>query len=338
MSNSLPPDVVTSEVPDQPTASRVVVEMIGTELKITLPRPTFGRRSAIVTVDGDRLQVEHRGRTEERARRQLADIRVARLIDSEGPDTFQVHIDPHPGEGKRVRLPVRDEPEANWLAATIRQALGIPEAGDESAPFLERAEPPAGCPIVEEPLPDGIQFIVPPMGFQHPNVRYYGLLGLGYLAIGLVVGGFLYVADGLGHISIDDFLQLVWLVPVLFGLGFLAAVEEVIRRAGRHAMLSVGGNTLRLQQTNLYRTRRCEWPRSRIVDVRVGNNLEKCRLVGPRTQRVILDQTDPTWELHIHLRDGELVRLFDGYGDAELQWLATALRQALRVPVGAVCR
>jgi hypothetical protein len=331
MSNSLPPETVASEVPDQPAASRVGVQTTETGLRITLPRPMFGHRQVVIAADGDRLRVEQRGRTEEWVRRQLADVRVARLIDSEGPDTFQVHIDPHPGEGKRVRLPARDQAEADWLAVILRQALGLPEAGTQPAPFLERAEPPAGCSIVEEPLPAGVQFVVPPMGYRHPNVRYYGLLGVGYLAIGLVVGGFLYVFDGLGQIGngIDNYLQLVWFAPVLFGFGFVAAVEEFIRRAGRHATLTVAGDTLGLQQTNLYRTRRREWPRSRVVDVRVGSILEKRRLIGPRTRRVILDQTDPTWELHLHLRGGELIRLFDGYGDAELQWLATALRRAL---------
>jgi hypothetical protein len=46
---------------------------------------------------------------------------------------------------------------------------------------------------------------------------------------------------------------------------------------------------------------------------------------------VVLDRADPTWELHIHLTGGELVRLLDGYGDAELQWLATAVRRAIGI-------
>lgn len=329
MSHSLPPDVV----PDQPAASRVVVETTPTGLRLTLPRPTFGRRHAVVTIDGDRLRVEQRGRADEWAGRQLLDIHVARLIDSEGPDTFQVHVDPHPGEGKRVRLAAADRAEADWLAALLRHTLGMPEATNGPTPFLERAEPPAGCPIGEEPRPDGVVFVIPPMGFRHSNVRYYALLGLGYLALALVVGGFLCVADDLVRIGngIDDILQFVWLVPALGVIGFVGAVEEVVRRAGRHATLTVTGDRLAVEQTNLYRTRRREWPRSRIGDVRLGSNLEKRRLIGPRTRRMLLDQGDPTWELHVHLRGGERVRLFDGYGDADLQWLATALRRALAV-------
>jgi hypothetical protein len=31
------------------------------------------------------------------------------------------------------------------------------------------------------------------------------------------------------------------------------------------------------------------------------------------------------------LTDGTIIRLFDGYDDAELQWMATVLRRALRL-------
>lgn len=51
---------------------------------------------------------------------------MARLIDSEGPDYFQVHIDPDPDEGKRVRLLAGDQAEADWPAAVLRRALGMP--------------------------------------------------------------------------------------------------------------------------------------------------------------------------------------------------------------------
>src|SRR5215204_2485355 len=50
--------------------------------------------------------------------------------------------------------------------------------------------------------------------------------------------------------------------------------------------------------------------------------------VNPRTCQAVHDRTDPTWELQVHLAGGEIVRLLDGYSDAELQWLATALRRA----------
>lgn len=314
------------DLPRQPADSRVSVDRTDSELILTLPRAAFGRRPATLSVRGDRLRVDE---DHEWSRRQLADIRVARLIDSEGPDTFEVHIDPHPGEGKRVRLAPGPEAEARWLATTLRRTLGMTDGGP--APFLERPDRPAGCPIVEEPLAGGVRFIVPPAGFRHPDVRRYFLYALGYLAVGLGVGGFLaFIGDDAGD-AIGGFLPFVWLVPAVMGLGAFGGVEEAVRRARRHATLSVVGDTFVVRQTNLHRTREREWPRRHIADVRLGDTLAG-RAISPRTRQAVLDRTDPTWELHIRLRGGEVVRLFDGYGDAELQWLATALRRALGVP------
>jgi hypothetical protein len=328
------------DLPDQPEESRVFVDRTADELILTLPREAFGRQHATLTVLGDRLRVE-RGRAGdgEWARRQLADVRVARLIDSEGPDTFQVHIDPHPGEGKRVRLTLRGEAEARWLATTLRRALGMTDDdGDEPLPFLERPERPADCRIIEEPLARGVQFVIPPAGFGHPDVRRYLLLALAFLGAAAGVSAFLQFVLGPDGPDADvrDSLRFLWLFPGLLALGLVGAVEEVVRRARRHATLGVVGETLLVRQSNLYGTREREWPRSRVADVRVGHTLEGRSLLGPRTRRAVLDRSDPIWELHIHLTGGEVVRLFDGYGDADLQWLATALRRALAVPASPV--
>jgi hypothetical protein len=326
------------DLPEQPDDSRVLVERTGAGLKLTMPKEAFGRRRAVLAVTGDRLRVEQPRRAgdgdREWTRRQLADIRVGRIIDAEGPDTFQVHIDPHPGEGKRVRLTLGGEAEARWLATALRRALGLPDsAGGAAAPFLERAEPPAGCRIVQEQLPQGVKFVVPPTGFRHPDVRRYVWHGLGFLVLALAAGGFLCALPDPGQIHPDAgwFLPGLWLLPAVFGLGALGAAEEAVRRARRHAVLAVVGDRLLVGQTNLYGTRQQEWRRSRIADVRVGHTLDG-RVANPRTRRAVLDGTDPTWELHICPTGGEIARLLDGYGDAELQWLATALRRALRLP------
>jgi hypothetical protein len=316
---------------EQPVDSRVVVEQLGAELRLTLPRATFGRQHTVLTVAADRLRVEQHGGEQEWTRPQLADVRVARLIDSEGPDTFQVHIDPHPGEGQRVRLASTGEAEARWLATILRRVLAMPDADDGPAPFRERPNAPTGCRIVEEPLSRGVQFVIPPAGLRHPNVRYYFILGLGYLAVALVVGTVLqFIFDEVDD-EVRKSLSLLWFVPILFGLGAIGGVEEAIRRARRQVTLTVAGDTLSVRQTSLYGTRQREWPRFRIADVRVGDTLEG-RRIGPRTRRAVLDRSDPTWELHIHVKDGTIVRLLDGYGDADLQWLATALRRALGEP------
>jgi hypothetical protein len=311
------------DLPEQPIESRIEAAETGGELRLILPR-SLGRRPVELVVRGDRLRV---GEDREWSRRQLLDIRVARLTDSEGPDTFQVHIDPHPGEGKRVRLKLTDEAEARWLATTLRRALAMP---DGPASFLERAERPAGCRIIEEPLAQGIRFVVPPVGFRHPDARRYLLLALAFLGAAAGVIAFIQFAMDGPPDEAADLLRLLWFLPGVFGLGLVGAVAEAVRRARRHATLTVAGDTLHVSQTSPFGTRDKEWPRSRIADVRVGHTLEG-QVANPRIRRTVLDQADPTWELQIHLTGGELVRLLDGYGDADLQWLATAVRRGLGV-------
>src|SRR5262249_39676391 len=146
---------------EQPLDSRVMVESTAGGWQLNLPGGAFGRPRAVLTVLGDRLRVEQHklGGTQQQewTHRQLADIRVGRIGDSEGPDTFEVHIDPHPGEGKRARLRLAGEAEARWLATVLRRALGMPDAAEETtAPFLERLDPPDDCPILQEPGAEGI--------------------------------------------------------------------------------------------------------------------------------------------------------------------------------------
>ena len=320
---------------EQPAESRIVVERVGAELRLSLPRRAFGRRQAVLTIHDDRLRVEqgnHLAGRQEWSRHQLANIRVARIVDSEGPDTFEVHIEPHPGEGNRVHLAMTGEAEARWLATTLRRVLQIADADGSVAAFRERNEQPPGCKIVEERLARCARLVVPPVGYQHPDVRRYMRIGLGYLAVTLVASVLLFAMSDFKPLGdgATEILQFFWLLPIVFAIGVVGAIEEVVKRARRHATLTVDGDTLVVRQTNLYGTRERELHRSSVADIRVGDTLEG-RGVNPRSRQAIRDRTDPTWELHIHLADGTIVRLLDGYGDAELQWLATVLRRTLQV-------
>jgi hypothetical protein len=326
------------DLPEQPADSRLRVEPTADGLRLSLPPGVFGRRPRVLVVLGDRLRVERGEHQQEWARRQLAGVRVGRLVDSEGPDTFQVHIDPHPGEGKRVRLTLGGEAEARWLATTLRHALGLADDPDGTpAPFLERPDPPAGCNIRQEPRAQGVHFVIPPIGYRHPDVRRYLMYGLAYLAGALALAGFLSALPDTppDEVGLGGLFRTLWLLPVGLGLGVFAAAEEAVRRAHRHATLTVKGARLVISQTTLYGTRERTWRHFRIADVHVGDTLEG-QEINPRTRQAVHDRTDPTFELHVHLTDGQIVRLLDGYGDADLQWLATALRRALGVPAAGV--
>jgi hypothetical protein len=115
----------------QPAQSRIVVLQTREELTITMPRGWLGQGGDVLVVAGDQLEVVSPtlfGHDRQQwSRRQLADIRVGCIHDSDGPDTPEVQIEPHPGEGKRVRLRFKDEAEARWLATLLRRVLRIPE-------------------------------------------------------------------------------------------------------------------------------------------------------------------------------------------------------------------
>lgn len=324
---------------DPPEDTKLQVERTPHQLKIIWPK----KRGAL-TVCNERLTAEWArwfGSVETQwTRRQLAMVRVARIMQNEGPDTFEVLIDPYPGEGKRQRLWCVSEAEARWLATLLRQALCMPDVGvTDASPFLERAEQPAGSKLLHEPLSGGLRLIVPAMGFAHPNVRYYMLVTLGFLA-GTALAGplvYLFTQSGFFDPQVLDltwlrwlFQGLLWCIPGLLGLSFVGGVEEVVKRAHRHAVITLVDDTLCIQQTNLYLTWQREWSRAQIADVHVGSTLEGT-IKKAATRQLAYDNRDPIWELHIHLTDGTIIRLFDGYDDAELQWMATVLRRALRL-------
>src|SRR5262249_60615621 len=84
-------------------------------------------------------------------------------------------------------------------------------------------------------------------------------------------------------------------------------------------------------ESSPYGNKREKWPRLRIADVRVGDRPDG-RAIHPHIHHAAHDQANLNYELQIHLRNGEIVRILDNYGDAELQWMATVLRRSLRVP------
>jgi hypothetical protein len=303
---------------DQPADSAILVEPVDDAVKLSVPA-SAGRFARICLVfRPGQLLVERRkpfAKPEQFAWsvRQLADIRVQRHVDSDGPDSFEVHIDPHPGEGKRIRIDVRNDAEGRWLATKLRQGLGMPE---QPAAFLERDEQPTGSRLAIERSAQGVRIAVPPAGYAHPDVRRHFQSSVGALAgAGAASVFILFLLENVPPEELA-FLQLLWLIPLCLLVLAIGFFMEGIKRAQRDALLAVIEDRLILLQTNLYGTRRQEWPRERVADIRVGDSHPN-------------EHADPVWELQIHLKIGKTVGLLDGFGDAELQWIATVLRRAL---------
>jgi hypothetical protein len=111
-------------------------------------------------------------------------------------------------------------------------------------------------------------------------------------------------------------VAVIWIILWTFG-GVWDLVVGVWR-ARWQGQLTVAGDRLILRSTTLFGTRSRQWQRASVADVRIG--------------RAWGEFAEANCELQIHLKDGKIVRVLPGYGDPELQWLATVLRRTLRVP------
>jgi hypothetical protein len=308
---------------EQPSESEIVVLQHPEEMTVTVP---WRCRNVVLTVAGDELAVRRPklfgAEQHHWSRRQLADIRVGRMIYSEGPDTFRLHIQPYPGEGKGFCLPLADEAEARWLATLLRAALRLQEVSRPDE-FLEREQQPADSRIVWQESAEGVTLTVPPAGFAHSDVRSRLLCSIISLAAAALFGAVLSFLFKVGVIGL--------LSAGVGGSLAIAFLVDAVSRSRRQAVLSVSGDRLLVQQSSLYGVRSEEWPRLRLADVRIGDTLEG-KVANAYIRQSARDQAEATYELQIHLRNGEIVRFLDGYGDAELQWLATVLRRTLRLP------
>jgi hypothetical protein len=108
----------------------------------------------------------------------------------------------------------------------------------------------------------------------------------------------------------------------LLGSGALAwlLVVWVVRRARCRTTLVANEKGLTVvRSAPLRRPRRQEWPRDGMVALRFG-------IASPTPQG------GKGFALRLHTKDGGAVNVLTGDDDAELRWLATVLREALRVP------
>jgi hypothetical protein len=219
-------------------------------------------------------------------------------------------------------LALGDEAEARWLATLLRRAMGLPHEGSpaQASTFRERRAQPAGSRVLCQEMPDGVTLTVPPAGSGVKDRILCSLIALGGAAPFAV----------LVHLVFEDAV-IYYVFSGLGGLLGIAFLVDAGNQARRQVVLTVAGDRLIVQQTSLYGVRRQQWPRLRIADVRVGDSLDR-RALPPHIRQLARDQADPPFELQIHLRNGEIVRVLDEYGAAELQWMATVPRRALGVP------
>jgi hypothetical protein len=203
------------------------------------------------------------------------------------------------------------------LESPNKPRIVVADLGDEQAQQAEALQKPAGSNITLEEHADGVTLHVPPAGLWKGSkgLFAFSLLWNGFMTI--VTGGFVWalLAGGAGHLDALIFVAFIaafWAV----GLGLMLAGINMGRRC---AVLGVVGNDhLLVLQTGIFGSKRREWDRGQLEEIRAGPS-------GIETNGV------PIIELQIIPRRGKKVGLLAGRENDELHWLAAVLRHSLRL-------
>ena len=190
--------------------------------------------------------------------------------------------------------------------------------------YVDRVQPPPGCQLVFRRTPEGLRFEVPRRGLWHSNPDFLLVFALGWAGmVSLVTVGLL--KDRLTGGEIEPPMPLLlWLLLLTpFWIITTSLLAAVFWNASRRVVLELNANRLVLEMTDLLGSRRQVWPRSNLTDFRVDCYYGRTR----RTQLVVQTNTLLPVTLLTYWDPGECNR-------AELEWMATLLRNALRGDMG----
>jgi hypothetical protein len=189
----------------------------------------------------------------------------------------------------------------------VRKVAVVEE--DEATLFKENSEQPAGSRTIREEHQDGVTLHVPPQGVRRTSL----LLSPGIAAIAIHFG--IMFALALPNPNFFDFFSMLAGLTTLFGFVWMMAA-----RARRQAVFAVIDTRLLVLETTLFGSKRSEWDRSELYDVRSGEAFKNSR----KTKM---------FELQVWKRDGKKVVFLKGRDEAEMRWMATVLRHALHLPL-----
>jgi hypothetical protein len=220
------------------------------------------------------------------------------------------------------RCPLASEESPCPTEPPVIEVIEVPAAPTE---FRERDTQPAGSTAILDETLHGLTITLPPAGlWRGTSTRVlfiFGLFWCGltlFVSVGFIVGEVPGVANDQGAF---------WLIVVgilsLFGAIGIGLMLTAFEMGRREVFLDVVGDSLMVSQTGLFGGKKREWPREQVADIRTGPS-------GWSTGSE--DHPRPIIELQIHVKKGKKVGLLMGRDEAELFWIATVLRRALRVP------
>jgi hypothetical protein len=284
-----------------------------------------GRRRVFLAVIGDRFLVAQTGlfgsKRGEWWRTDLEDVQLGAsgaTVDHEAVLELQIYS----RDGKKFGvLAGWGQAELQWLAEELRRFLRLDALATEPDDAEEDDEPPGSWVVCENA--EGLTLTLPPAGCWPGSNGLFG--------IGLVCLGFVGVIFGLKAAFGEEFnrgwgaLCLSMAPFILVGIG---ALLIGIHMGCRRAVLAVIGDRLLASQTGLFGSRRGEWCRAELTDVRPGWEPPACPLLH---RNLLATYRDLTLRLQICSRDGKKFGMLAAQGEVELEWLATMLRRSLRL-------
>jgi len=182
--------------------------------------------------------------------------------------------------------------------------------------------PPIGSKVLVERHGSDVTITVPPVGVWRPggtaNFLFVSLMGLLLSTVFTVGFAACWLADVKGA---REMWQVFFILPIfwLASGGFLLWTINVGRR---RAALAVVGDSLMVIQTGLFGSKKREWNRDQLEDVRTGPS-----------SMVIPDAHGYVMELQIHAWEGLKFGLLAGHAEADLTWMASELCRALRLDI-----
>jgi hypothetical protein len=215
-----------------------------------------------------------------------------------------------------------------------RAAVSVVEESTSPQDIRNRPERPVNCRAFLEEQAAGVTVVMPPPGIWQGNNKFIVFWAFGWCVMLLPITVGFGAAAMQGNMRnkhgqpVSPLWSILYLVP--FWLVGISALLVVLYRGRRGATLAVEGDRLVVVQSSLFGMRRREWLCKEIAELRVACD---------RRSKVVEGEGNPDFpwliDLRIVARDGEGVNVITyREGDphkADLEWMATVLRGALRL-------
>jgi hypothetical protein len=220
-----------------------------------------------------------------------------------------------PGYARDLLAPVAEELARQCAAPGAAEPVAVAHFDEKLGPYERipfRLNRPRNSRVELEEHADGITFIIPPGGFRRGS-RVLLVSALVWLPLSVLVACAVLFAGG-PQGPLEPAVAIV-LSLVLIGVALLVAS---IAMARRRAVIAVVGDRLLVMLSGLFGSKRREWDRSELRDVRLGAS-------------GMVDHKSPVLQLQIVPQKGKRYGMLTGRDEPELDWIAALLRRTLRL-------